>query len=794
MIKNYFSIACCLMAFTAYAQDHIKATVQYSDQTAAVYVDVLLLGADETVITSTTTDENGVFNLVAENGQYMLVIEEYGKQIYSQKISIQQSQDLGLILLAQAEEVTLKEAVVTGQKKLIEKKVDRLVFNVDQAEGAKGGDALDALKLAPRVKVENDIVSIVGKSALSVMIDDRIVDLKGEELSNYLKSIKADEIEKIEIITNPPAKYVASGNSGLLNIVLKQGKKDSWNGSLGTSTSYRSKWAVNTNGTFNYRKNKWTLTSNLSVGLNEWENTGVLDIYYPDSRWRDKPTYLGKNTYVSGRIGVDYQVNEKLSTGFKANINSYDNINNNRTTTLIEGYPSFNLLSYFNDFLHLNEETSYTTFNYHVIYKPDGKDKKLTFDFDWVRFNVDQESNTHTRFYTNENQEEKDRFNANKQIKDQNAQNYIFNLDMEHPTAFVKLNYGGRFSITSNKNTNEHYNSTSGTPIFDDKRSNQFNYDENIAAVYVSAEKELNDKWSAKLGLRYENTSSKGISPNNQTTDKYHYDGLFPTAYLSYEMTESHTFSINVGRRIDRPYMGYLNPYRIYSSPYSYSEGNKDIKPSYSYNYELEHAYKDVVVSSLYVNDTRGEIEQVIITNPETKIQVWTPQNVANTLSVGLSETVNFKPWRWWKVNANIDVFYAINEGKIPEMNYKTEGWNLSTRITNSFDLNTAKTIVANYSLYYSPKGTSGMDLSTSSVSSSVGLRASFLEKKLQLSFNIYNLFKDRQPSYTSYSNDIKNVYYNQSLRTFRVGLTYNFGKSFAIESSKSTSEQDRLK
>lgn len=493
MIKNYLPIICCLFAFNAYAQQSVTATIQHQDQTPASFVDVYVLAADETVVASTSTEENGTFILDIPLGQFSLVVEEYGKVIYKQPLRITESTELGLILLAE-EQIALKEAVVTGQKKLIEKKVDRLIFNVDQAEGAKGGDALDALRLAPRVKVENDIVSIVGKNGLAVMVDDRLVEMKGEELSNYLKSIKADDIEKIEVITNPPAKYIASGNSGLLNIVLKQGKKDSWNGSIGTSIYNRKKWGYNNNAAFNYRKDKWTVTTNLRAGENNWDNLGYVELYYKDIRSREESNWKGNNTYWTARLGVDYQVTDKVTTGFTVNLNSYDNSNANSVNTFFEEYPDYTIQSSFKVPSKYSAQTNYTTFNYHVIYKPGDNDKKLTFDFDWVKFKVEDETALENKFYNSQHQEEVDRYQSMLRFKDQDIQNYIFNLDMEHPTYFAKLNYGARFSMTNNKNDNEHFKTTSGTPILDTDISNRFDYKENIAAMYISAEKEFSEK------------------------------------------------------------------------------------------------------------------------------------------------------------------------------------------------------------------------------------------------------------------------------------------------------------
>ncbi len=793
MKKSLFTIALSLLTYSVFAQQEVKATIQYPDHTPGTFLDVYILSADEKVIATTATDEWGAFFIQITEGEYSLIVEEYGKPRYTQKLFVSQSVDLGLILLAKPEEVVLTEAVITTQKKLIEKKVDRLVFHADQAEGAKGGDALDLLKLAPRVKVENDIISMVGKNSLSVMVNDLLVDLKGEELSNYLKSIRAEDIEKIEVITNPPAKYISAGNSGLLNIVLKQGKRDSWNGNLSMSGYNRKKYGYNTNAAFNYRKDKWTVTTNFLIGESQWHSVGTTANYYSENRWKEVANWLGKSNFINARLGIDYEINEKLSTGFNVKFNQYKNDNHNKITTFVEDYPDYQLNNYFASTQDYKAKTHYSTFNYHVIYKP-GNDHKLTFDFDWVNFNPKEEVSGTNRFFTKEHQEIDNQYSSNQRDKEQDAKNYIFNVDMEHPTKWVKLNYGGRLSLTTNKNDNKHFDTTTGIPIYDDDVSNRFNYDENISALYVSAEKKISEKWTAKAGLRYENTHAKGHSLENNTVDTYSYDGFFPTAYVSYTMDEKNTFSFNIGRRINRPYMGFLNPYRVYTTPYSYSEGNKDIQPSYAYNYELEHAYKDMFITTLYINDTRKEIEQVTILLPETNTQVWTPQNAYNSQSIGLSETMNFKPWRWWKATISLDASYAKIEGKIPAMNYAIEGWNFSSRFTNAFDLNQEKTWIANYTFAYTPKGVSGVNKFTATNQSHAGLSALFLEKKLQLSLNIYNLFKQDDAKNSSYSNQVLTEESFLARTTIRFGITYNFGKSFAIETSKSNAEEGRLK
>lgn len=794
MSKLYIPILLCAST-SIFAQQQYKGSLQYVNQTPVSLADVIII-KDDQIIDEISTDEKGNFIVELVEGNYTFRIEEAGILLHNQTILCGQNQDLGVIIIPKTENITLTETVVKSQKKLIEKKVDRLVFNADLAEGARGGDALDLLKLAPRVKVDNDVVSIIGKSTLRVMVDDRLLEMSGDQLTNYLKTLRADDIEKIEVITNPPAKYQAIGNSGILNIVLKSGKKDSWNGSLSSSFQHYNKPYWNNSASFNYRKNKWTLVSNIFGGFGEYDGIGQSDIYFTKTNevWTERERNSGKNGSIGGKLGLDYKVSDKLTTGFTVDLYAGNRKGTGGTITTMNSLDKNELLSYIlNDRNGSKGNTKYNTLNYHVIYKMDTIGKKLTFDFDWVNFNNNNTSVTSNRFFDSKDVENIAEYQGNKSLSDQIANNYSLNIDMEHPINTWKLNYGSRYSWTKNNSDNLFYDTTSGSPVFDKKLSNGFYYDENILAFYGSIEKDISEKWSAKVGLRYENTNAKGFSPQKNQHDTYKYDGLFPTAYLMYKAAENHSLSVNVGRRINRPFMGQLNPFRTIYSPYSFAEGNPDLKSSYSYNYELEYAYKDLSITTLYYQNSTNEISQIVVVNPTENTQNWIPYNYADSESFGISENINFKPVKWWKVNGAIDLYYKKTKGIIPEYNYTLDGFNGEFRLTNNLELNKSKTLLFNHTTNYSTKTIDAMSRGRENWKTSLGLKALFLDKKFEVSFNVNNVFKDKAWQDQSYSNDTRFVYTGQSVRFYRVGIRYNFGKSFTIEQSKSSSEKGRL-
>lgn len=793
-MKKYIFPIFTLFAIHSYSQQEVKGIILHQDQSPAPYVDVILL-TDHKIIDEVSTDENGIFKTFLENGNYILRIEESGIALHTQSILIAGDKEIGVIVLPNQENITLKETVVTGQKKLIEKKVDRLIFNPDLAEGAKGGNALDALRLAPRIKVDEstDAVSIIGKGSVTVMINDRLMQMDQTQLANYLKTIRTEDIEKIEIITNPPAKYDASGNSGVINIVTKTAKDESINGSLSTSYSRALADSFNHNGNLNFRKDKWTFTSRLYNGNGEWKNHNRSEIIYPTTYWESKVNNQNKNKYLGGGIGIDYQLNKKLITGFNLDLSNGKGTNESSYRTNIFNQPDKNLDRYiFNDNKGTSWDWSYVGFNYHIIQKFNEEGKKLTFDFDYSNNSNLSHNMVNSNEFNADNTPINNKDQGNETITDLESNRYNVSIDMEHPINSWKMNYGTRLRFGNDTANNNRLFRLGNTPFIEDPSYKYaITYQENIYALYYSIEKQFNDKWTAKLGLRYEHADVNGKSNEQNIDFKKTYDGLFPTAYLMYEPAENHSLSLNYSRRVDRPMLWSLNPMLIKINDYTYSQGNLDLVPSYSQNLEFEYAYKDLSVTSIYYRHTSDLTTNISFSDADTQITIDKLYNFGKTYSIGVSENINVKPLKWWKINASADVYYIKTTGTIPERNYVLDGINGEFQLTNNLELNKKKTLFANYSFSYQTSGSDqDMDSYDDFMRHNLGFRALLFNKKLQLSLNINNLFENRNVTYSSYTNNIYSSFTSEAFRTYRIGLTYNFGKQFNIERSKSNQEQ----
>src|SRR5690554_48573 len=252
MKKIISYMAFILFTTSMFSQSYnVKGQIITLDQKPIEFVEIYLY-QNNSVLYETHTDSLGYFDFELKNsGIHNLHIEYLGTERLAREIIVNSDLDLGKIIID--DEMALNELVIEIQRKQIEKKVDRLVFNVASSIQSSGNNALEILKITPRVKVENDQVSMIGKSSMMVMIDDRIVQLSGNDLTNYLQSLHSDDIQSIEVITNPPAKYSAEGNSGIINIITKKNKDEAWNGSL-QGTYRQGKYPIGiVNGYFNYK-------------------------------------------------------------------------------------------------------------------------------------------------------------------------------------------------------------------------------------------------------------------------------------------------------------------------------------------------------------------------------------------------------------------------------------------------------------------------------------------------------------------------------------------------------------
>lgn len=790
MKKFYFILL--LISFTGYSQYKVFGKIENLEGSPIEHAEVILQTSNFVSMNSELTNKQGEFSINnIQKGNYEIIIKYFSEKIYSTVINIQNDLDLKTIVINEG--LSLKDVVIKTKKPIIENKVDRLVFNVENSIAATGGNGLDALRLIPRIKVQNDEISMVGKGSILVMINDKLIQFSGEELTNYLKSLNSSDIKKIEVISNPDAKYSAEGNSGLINIITKKAKKDSWDASVRSVYQQSSYAKENAGGTFNIQKGNLQLNSTLNYinGSNAPEQTS--QIYYPEFWWEKTSNRRDFSNLLSTKLGIEYKINGKLSSGFDYNfINSMPIIKEINKTNV------FNTTSNVIDsIIKTNSRGSYekktNTLNYHVVYNIDSIGRKVSIDFNYFNFQniTNRRFKTQNFFATNE-PTENDPMEA-RNYGSQNVKNYTINLDMVSPSKWIDINYGGRLSFIQTNNSFNYFNVKQDTETPNYNLSNEFNYNENTQAIYFSADKKISPKWKTKIGLRYEFTKTEGFSKTLNQNNINKYSKIFPTFFLSFVANENNSFNVNYGKRINRPSYSSLNPFRNVSNFFSYSEGNPLLQPAFTNNLELEYSYKSNLITKIYYSHTDNNFDKVHLLDETTKIEKIIPLNYIENKIFGINQTFIFQLSKWWNINASTDVYYSSTNSKIPITLQYLEGWNSQFNISNDFILNNNKTFLLNANIWFITKGVNNLEYHSSGIQVDTSLKKLLLNKKLIISLNLQDIINPKGIEYISYSNGIKNSYRNyDDYQCIRLGIIYNFGKKIKINNRENRNQEEQ--
>ena len=739
---------------------------------------------NNSLITGVISDENGEFSINTKKKNVYLEISFVG--FTTKKINPTQS-NIGTIILEEDGQ-QLQEIVITARKKLIEQKVDRLVFNIENTVAGTGGTAIDALKSTPSVNVDTDNLAIVGKGNVRVMVNDRIVQLSGSELNAYLNTIASDDIKNIEVITTPPSKYDSEGNSGLINIVLKKSKENSWNNQIRTSYTQATYPLFNFGNTFNYNKNKVSLIASLNLTKGHTAQFNQFDIIYPSSSTVTNLDMKNKENMISGRFGLDYNVTKNATFGILyTSSNENEGINDGGKTLMNDGNGTYTINQ--GDAITTNKNHS---INAHYIQKLDTLGRKLFIDIDYFNFkNSFDRSFSSEQFITNQNYFEAEN-NTNQNIK-----NYSAKIDVEHPSKWANFSYGAKTTVTKTDSDVAFYNTSTGTPVFDPTQSNKFMYSENINAFYADMSKPLGKKWQTKIGFRFENTQTKGVSKTNNQTDTNSYNKLFPSVFLGYNPSRENMFNFSYSKRIQRPSFERLNPFRFYINSISYQEGNPFLKPQISDNLEFKHIYKGKLISKAfvsYVDD--GSFNIIEAEDGEQQRIVVTFDNFYTAYNYGLTETFLYNPTKWWNTTSQatlskMDTHYKDGFNLDAELLSK---WNFQLYNRNTFQLNKAKTIQAESTLIYaSPQKLMYFSVSEM-ISLDLGLKFSLLDKKLNCSLVVNDIFKRKATSVNTKTNGIDQTYYNYfDTQSVKFSLNYSFGnKKIKVKQHNSGNEDEQ--
>lgn len=711
-----------LISVSSFAQSTGKVSGSIKDGGNQKIIDAatisLLRLKDSGLVKSAIADKEG--NFAFENvreGKYLVSATSLGHtKVFSDSFSISAEQSAYSVGVLQILPVTqnLKEVVVETKRPFIERKADRMIVNVEASVSNVGSSAMEVLEKSPGVTVDKDgNISLKGKQGVKIMIDGRPSYLSGQDLANLLKSMSSSQLDQIEIMTNPPAKYDAAGNAGVINIKTKKNKTIGYNGNITSSytqgkyartnqsinLNYRNK-TVNLFGSYNFNLNKNYNELNIVRRFRDKESKELLSIFDQDAK------FTNRNSSNNAKLGIDVNLSKKTTIG--AVVSGFVNGEkfNNDNNTLLQNN------------LGLTESSTYATTqvdgkwknyssNLNLRHVFDSTGKEFSFDADYIYYSQNNNQGLYNHYFDAAHLPNAPSDTLLSGIPS-NIKIYSFKADYSQPLkGNVKLEAGVKASFVKTDNDAQYDSLINGEKVTDLGRSNHFIYDEEIKAAYVNLNKQINKKWSVQTGLRLENTISKGNQVTTSQKFKRDYTQLFPTAFVSYEMNAKNSFSVNYGRRIERPDYADLNPFFFFLDKYTYQAGNTNLRPQFSHNVELSHTYGGNFTTTLNYTKTTDLINDVFDQNEERKETFITKSNIASQRQYGVTVTTLIPVKKRLKINVYANFSNNRFKGFINNANVDLQS-NLLTANVNS-QMSLGKGWNAELSGFFRSKGLDGV-------------------------------------------------------------------------------------
>ena len=789
-MQKKFLLLFLSLSFLAKAQNNKKITItgsvleQGTDMPLEYASVVLIENQNPTKKVGVATDFDGNFSIDITPGTYTVQLDYISfKQKKIANKTFTQNTNLGKLFLS-ADLAQLSEVSVVAERSTVEIKLDKKVYNVGKDMVVKGGTAGDVLNNVPSVTVDTDgTVALRGNSSVRILIDGRPSGIVGINIENFLRTLPADAIEKVEVITSPSARYDAEGGGGIINIVLRKGKTNGLNGSLMVMAGDPETYGANAN--INFKNEKFNLFSN--IGYNDRTTLGNFinnSRYLNDDNTTERFAQERRNNTRNNRghnvnFGVEYFITENASIINGINFRKDDSFNNENVDFF---YFDQNNISTFdrNRFNATTGDEISVEYNLNFTQKFKKDDHKLTIDIA-VSDNNENDYSTITDQVINNPSSLFIENTANLQKQQRNLIQSDYVLPIGENSRF-EAGYRGSFL-----NSTTDFSVTPNTAY-----TNFLEYNEYINALYSQFGSKIN-KFSYFFGLRFEdnNIDVNSITTNNFNNKKY--NNLFPSATLNYEFSEETSVSINYSKRVNRPRGRFLSPFSTYSSNINIFQGNPDLNPSFTDNIELsllQRWDKLTLTSAIYTNQTENSFQFIRKESGDfvdgIPVIVSTPINLTNESRYGFEFNANYTPYKWWRINGSFNFFLTQNRGDYTYTNY------LGENITQNFDVDASSYFTRISSKITLPKGidfqtnyfysgpqnnAQGKYYSMSSLD--LAFSKDILKEKATVNLNVSDLFNTRKRRFDTFIPGSVDSYsaFQWRQRQINLSFTYRFNK-----------------
>jgi outer membrane receptor protein involved in Fe transport len=748
----------------------------------------LITTKDSAVVKKVLANADGSFEFDnLKDGAYKVLVTYVGYKNYNSNLFSLTKQGVALpaITLIPTSKI-LKQVEIETQKAYIEQKIDRTVVNVGASISNTGANALEALEKVPGVVVdEKGGISYKGKSGVTILIDDRPSYLSGDDLANYLKSLPASTLDQIELMPNPPAKYDAAGNAGVINIKTKRSKAKGFNGSVAASVGMAHYWRTLESMNLNYHVDKVNLFANLGYGvLNGYRRLDVGRTYLDannnvTSSYTETAFFNPTNYNPNLKLGMDYYVSPKTTIGFVLTGVMQTGVNPNPVYSLIKDNTG-KVDSVINSNNTANTKNQNGGINFNYSHQFDSLGHALTFDLDYLKY-----SNKYDQTFYNNSYNGAGILGSTQNITDNlpvDINIYAGKTDYTQPLpGKAKLAFGLKSSYVNTDNAANYFDLINGAAVVNNRMTNRFIYKENINAAYANFNQDFK-RFAIQAGLRAENTNVKGHQLGNtlnaDSSFTQHYTSLFPTVYMIYKLDTAgvHTLNLNYGRRIDRPHYQDLNPFVTIIDKYSDWEGNPFLRPQYASNYELTYNYKSIFSLQLeyqYISDYQVEYDY-----QKGNIFSATTINLGGRAHLDLNASLNINPFKWWTFNFYTELNNNKYNGQLINSQLKVNSTYLYFNNNNQFIFKNGWS--AELSSFYLGPASDAQFTHRYREQTNIGLQKKVLNKKGAIKLTARDIFRQNFSggTITNIPGVLATYYNDNANRSVTIGFSYNFGSN----------------
>ncbi len=759
----------------------------------------LLKAADSSLYKMSVADKTGKFsfeNIAA--GRYLVSVSAVGHSTgYSETIEISDANpsiSLKTIELVPAAK-SIGAVTVTAKKPFIEQKAGKMVVNVDASPTNAGMTALELLEKSPGVSVDNDgNISLKGKGGVMILVDGKPTYMSGADLAALLKNMQSNSIDQIEIMTNPPAKYDAAGNSGIINIKTKKGIIRGMNGSANGSYTQGLYARFNGGINLNYRNNKL----NIFGGYNGGTYQGYNDLTINRNMYANKvfthsidqvtrPHWQGN--YHNVKAGLDYNFSKRDVAGIVFNGNF--NTNDEDPTSIVNiRNVDGTIISTLNSTSTNKRKSNNFTGNFNYKHTFDSTGREITTDLDYASYG--NRSNT---LLTTLGSNDPDPVILRGVIPS-DISIYSAKVDYVHPFRNgIKMEAGLKSSLVKTDNKVAYERNENGA-WYIDNRTNHFIYDENINAAYAIFSKTIK-KLELTAGLRLENTNAKGHQVSNDSAFKRNYTNLFPNVGVGYNLNEKNQFNFSYSRRVMRPDYDDMNPFIFFLDSLTFGQGNPYLQPQFTNNFEISHTFNRFLTTTVNYSKTTDIITDILKQNTAENKTFQTKDNFSSMEQWGIAIMVNKPLTKWWNVNVYTNLFNNNYKGLYDNEPVQVQFTSVQANMTNSFTF--GKGWGAEVSGWFRSKAAEGVLVANNMGAVNTAFSKQVMKKKGSIRLGVRDIFWTQVFSGTARYGDVDvRINSKRDSRQFNLSFTYRFGKTnIAPErrrSSGASDEQNRVK